>query len=406
MLNQEHYWRSAALLAVLLGWAMPAAAVDSAVGGWATVTYHEGNTGYLLNNMNRNDNAFSGMRINPEVQLFLDGGLVLNAEYLIDAAAPTLSHTFLRLWGEWKEVAGKPWLNFKAGSLPLVFGTYGERANQSSNPVIGVPLLNGYHTSLSSQSVPVNGDSLIHQSGRGQFGVGYTGKPGFKGMVMVYEPCWDMGVEAFGACGVVEYAAAVTAGTPSAAVLFGNETNSEPGFVGRLGLSNLPGVLYGARLGASYGTGAFYSDNVPMAAGLRNEDYDQVVWGYDAEYSAGRFVVRSEGVWNSWQLPANDDPARWLPDEVNSTGLFVEGSAKLRAGVTLGARYDQVNFGDITGPSGKTEKWDADVRRVEGALSWRPARDWELRVAYQDWWYPDLKELNSNMIALQLRVDF
>ena len=138
----------------------------------------------------------------------------------------------------------------------------------------------------------------------------------------------------------------------------------------------------------------------------QHEDYDQAVWGYDAEYSAGRFVVRSEGVWNSWQLPANDDPAHWLPDQVSSTGLFVEGSAKLTAGITLGARYDQINFGKITSPSGETEEWDANVRRVEGALSFRPARDWGIRVAYQDWWYPKYDELGSDMFAFQLRMDF
>jgi len=407
MLNQDRDIRVGALAILLLGWALPAAAVESAVGGWATVSYHEGHTGYLLNNMNRNDNAFSGLRINPEVQVRLDGGLELNAEYLIDAGASTgLSNTFLRLWGEWKEVADHSWLNLKVGSLPLVFGVYGERANQRTNPVIGVPLMNGYHTSLSMQFVPVNGDSLLNRRGRGQFGINYASGSGFKGMVMVYEPCWDLGLEAYGAHGMLEYALAVTEGTPSAAVLFGNETNDEPGFVGRLGLSNLPGMLFGARLGASYATGAFYGNSVSMAPGVRNEDFDQIVWGYDAEYSVGRVIVRSEGVRNIWQLPANDTPARWLPAEVTSNAFFLESAIKLMPGATLGARYDQVDFDEITSPTGRTETWDANVRRVEGALSFRPARQWEIRVAYQDWWYPDDPELDADMAGFQLRMDF
>ena len=36
-------------------------------------------------------------------------------------------------------------------------------------------------------------------------GISYTGKTGFKGMVMVYEPCWDVGLEAYGAHGVVRF---------------------------------------------------------------------------------------------------------------------------------------------------------------------------------------------------------
>ncbi|HEX7878845.1 MAG TPA: hypothetical protein VF720_05515, partial [Candidatus Eisenbacteria bacterium] len=283
-MTDNYQIRSGGLTAVLLLAAVaPAFAVEGSVGGWATVSHHEGKTGYRLNDMNRNDNAFSGLRINPEVQIRLDGGLQLNAEYLIDAGASTgLSNTFLRLWGQWNEVGNQPWLNLKAGSLPLVFGTWGERANSTANPVIGNPLISGYHTSLSMQFVPTNGDSLLNRRGRGQFGINYGTGTGFKGMVMVYEPCWDVGLEAYGARGVLEYAAAVTQGTPSAAVLFGNETNDEPGFVGRLGLSNLPGPLFGARLGMSYATGAFYSDAVVMPnATLRNEDYDQIVWGYD-----------------------------------------------------------------------------------------------------------------------------
>jgi hypothetical protein len=392
---------------LLLAVATPAAAVESSVGGWATVSHHEGKIGYRLNDMNRNDNAFSGLRINPEVQIQLDGGLQLNAEYLIDAGASTgLSNTFLRLWGTWSEVADRKWLNVKAGSLPLVFGTYGERANSTANPVIGVPLISGYHTSLSMQFVPVNGDSLLNRRGRGQFGINYTTGSGFKGMVMVYEPCWDLGLEAYGAHGVLEYAAAITQGTPSAAVLFGNETNDEPGFVGRLGLSNLPGVLFGSRFGISYGTGAFYSDNVAMSPTLRNEDYDQVVWGYDAEYGIGRFVFRSEGVRNTWQLPGNDDPGRWLPDEVETTGLFVEGSWRMIPGVTLGARYDRLDFDEIESPTGRRDTWDANVRRWEGAVAWHPSRDWQVKVSYQDWRYPDDPRLDADMAGFQLRMEF
>lgn len=393
--------------AFLLCTGPPARAVESRIGGWATISHHEGAIGYRLNDMNRNDNAFSGLRINPEVQIEFDGGLELNAEYLIDAGASTgLSNTFLRLWGEWEAIGGKRWLNAKAGSLSLVFGTFGERANQKSNPVIGVPLMNGYHTSLSMQFVPVNGDSLLNRRGRGQFGINYTGGSGFKGMVMVYEPCWDLGIEAYGAHGVLEYAAAVTEGTPSAAVLFGNETNDEPGFVGRLGLANLPGALFGARLGVSYASGAFYGNNVAMAPGLRNEDYDQIVMGYDAEYGIGRIILRSEGAWNTWQLPANDNPAKWLPNEVTSSAWYGETAIKLAPGTTLGARYDQVDFDEITSPTGRTETWDADVRRIEGALAYRPARDWEFRVAYQNWWYPEDPAFDAEMAGFQLRMDF
>jgi hypothetical protein len=375
--------------------------------GWCTLTHHEGETGFRLNDMNRSDNAFSTLRLNLESQLRFEGNLTLNMEYLVDTATREgFTNTFLRPWATWSEVGGRPWLNVHAGSLPLAFGTYGERANTASNPVIGIPLMHGYHTSFSMFSLAPNGDSLLARSGRGQFGINYRTGGGPKGMVMIYEPCWDTGLELFGAAGAFEYAAAVTNGTPSAPVLFGNETNDEPGFVGRLGLSQLPGALFGARLGASFAHGAYYGDGVALGPGLRHEDYDQTVFGWDAEYSVGGVLLRGEGCWNRWEVPGNDDPAAWLPWELESNALYIETRVTVRPGLLLGARYDQVNFDDIVRPAGDRRSWDADVRRAEVALAYRPHRTWEVKAAYQNWWYPDAPDLDADLGAVQVRMDF
>jgi hypothetical protein len=383
------------------------ARAEATVGGWCTLAHHEGETGYRLNDMNRSDNAFSTFRLNLEAQLHFEGNLTLNMEYMIDTATRDgFSNTFLRPWATWTEIGGRSWLNAHVGSLPLVFGTYGERANTAANPVIGVPLMHGYHTSFSMFSLPPNGDSLLARGGRGQFGINYRVGGGPKGMVMIYEPCWDAGLELFGATGAVEYAAAVTNGTPSAPVLFGNETNDEPGFVGRLGLSQLPGALFGARVGASFAHGSFYGDGVALDPGLRHEDYDQTIFGWDAEYSVGRVLLRGEGCWNRWELPERTDPATWLPGELESNALYLETRVTMTPGLLLGARYDQVNFDDIVRPDGSRHSWDADVRRAEVALAYRPHRTWELKAAYQNWWYPDAPRFDADLGAIQLRMDF
>ncbi|HEX7880374.1 MAG TPA: hypothetical protein VF720_13245, partial [Candidatus Eisenbacteria bacterium] len=115
---------------------------------------------------------------------------------------------------------------------------------------------------------------------------------------------------------------------------------------------------------------------------------------------------RSEGVRNTWQLPVNTDPARWLPEQVESTGFFVEGAWRALPIVTLGGRYDRIDFDEIESPTGRRDTWDANVRRWEGAVAWHPSRDWEIKVSYQDWMYPDDEHLDADMAGFQLRMEF
>ena len=131
-----------------------------------------------------------------------------------------------------QDVLREQWLNVQAGKLPLMFGTFAERVNTRSNPVIGTPLISGYHTNLRQSAVPTNGDTLFARRGVGQFGVNYADPKGtgFKGMPMIYESCWSTGVEVFGAAGVLEYSGAVTYGSQSVPTMDGQENNDEPGY--------------------------------------------------------------------------------------------------------------------------------------------------------------------------------
>lgn len=396
---------AAGLLTFLAG--TPAGA-EVLIGGVATVTHAEGERAVILNRMNRNDNTFNTLRLNLMADIDISHNTTLHLEYLFDEAAlSSQALTFLRPWVKMTHLADREWLNVQLGMIPLGFGTWGERAF-SGNPVIGVPLVSGYHTALRFDVLPVNGDSLWARRGRGQFGINYTDPKGsgFKGMPTIYEACWDVGLEVYGARDVFEYSAAVTYGTPSVPMMSGQENNDEPGFQGRLGLSRLPGPLFGARVGASAAVGAFIPETVPAPEGHDIEEYDQVAWGLDAEYGAGPVVVRGEAVWNRWELPANDTPGRWLPPHVDSFSYYIESKVTVAAGIFLGGRFDGMNFDEITSPAGKTQDWDADVTRYEVGAGWRPNRATEVRYVYQGWNYPDDPQFDTGLYALQLKVTF
>jgi len=385
-----------------------AAGATGTVGGFATFTHAEGDRAIVLNRMNRNDNEFSTLRLNLEAQITIAPRVTLNMEYLFDEAAyGTAALTYLNPWVTFTQVLNRPWLNLQVGKLPLAFGTWGERVRSLNNPVIGVPLLSGYHTSLKSDALPLNGDLLLARAGLGQFGFNY-GPSGnfFKGMPVVYEACWDTGVEVFGAAGSLEYAGMLSYGTPGAAIMNGQENNDEPGFTGRLGLSHLPGPLFGARVGVSAATGAYLPRTAPVPAGHRPEEYDQIVFGTDLEYGLGPVVVRSEIIRNRWEMPEDHTPEHWLPAHVDLTAWFVESRVDITPMIFLGGRYDAMKFDKITSPTGDAESWDESLHRIEVGATWRPDRNWAVRYSYQMWRYVEYRRLDADLYALQLRMQF
>ncbi len=397
-------------LILLLGLTAAPFRAEASVSGQATITHAEGERGRQLNKANRDDTPFNTYRLLLNASLPLSEHAQLEIQGLLDEGAfGSATNTFLRPWVSFHEVADRKWLNIQAGKLPLMFGTFAERIHQRSNPVIGVPLILNYHTNLRHNLIPVNGDSLVARRGRGQYGVNYVDPKGggFKGMPILYEACWSTGVEVFGAHGVLEYSGAVTYGNQSNPVGDGQESNDEPGYIGRVGVSRLPGALIGARAGVSASTGAYLPRNQPgLATGHRSEEYDQIVVGTDLEYGVGPLVVRGEAIWNRFETPENTSPERWLPPHLDTFGWYAEAQWTLSPLFSVGGRWDTIDFHGITSPSEVTADWDADVNRFELGAGWRPARAWEIRYAYQGWRYPDDPDFDADNYAFQLTARF
>jgi hypothetical protein len=100
--------------------------------------------------------------------------------------------------------------------------------------------------------------------------------------------------------------------------------------------------------------------------------------GFDAEYSRDHWLVRSEGVWNRWQLPT-------IPHPLTAAALFVEGSYKIFPGIFVAARGDRLAFNTVTGTVG-TRTWDAPVKRLEMGAGFYARRNVLLKGTYQHNW--------------------
>jgi hypothetical protein len=135
----------------------------------------------------------------------------------------------------------------------------------------------------------------------------------------------------------------------------------------------------GLLLGVSAARGAYLARGVldiVRATTPGSRSTPQTVWGADAEYSRGYWLVRAEGVWSSWGLPALPDPL--LGRALQARGLMIEGRYKIRPGFYAAARGDRLDFSDVRGLP-----WDAPVWRVEGGVGVSVRRNLVLKGVYQ-----------------------
>ena len=270
-----------------------------------------------------------------------------------------------------------PWLDrdlhVQAGKIPNPIGTYPPRTYSDKNPLMGMPLMYQYHTSLRGDFPVPDIDRLLSEAGRGQFGVDYiAGDGGWRGMPIVYDFCWDVGIVALGSVRPLEFAVGVTNGTPSSSQP-GRDNNGDKSIMGRVGIAPVPSL----RLGVSASTGAYMPDDAEnlLPVGASAERYDQTLFMVDAEWTWDRYELRGEGFHNTWETAFAGD--------LEVTGYYVEGKVGFAAGAWVAARYDQLLFDDVTPLAGPERPWDDDVTRFEGGLGYRFDRHVIGKVVYQ-----------------------
>jgi hypothetical protein len=237
-----------------------------------------------------------------------------------------------------------PWLDrdlhLQAGKIPNPIGTYPPRTYSDKNPVMGMPLMYQYHSSFRGDIPVPSVDALLSEAGRGQDGVDYAGVPGdggWRGMPVIYDFCWDVGLVALGSVRPLEFAVGVTNGTPSSSQP-GRDNNGDKSIMGRLGIAPVPSL----RLGVSASTGSYVPDDLEatLPVGASAERYDQTLFMADAEWTWDRYELRGEAIFNTWETPFAGD--------LEVTGYYVEGKVAFAAGAWVAARYDQLLFDEVT----------------------------------------------------------
>jgi len=340
---------------------------DAHLRGLLDVAGAPSNTAVQLNTMNANTSNFDAYGL----RLFAEGKPADQLELFTQVYASDVAG----LWvvGAYGLFTPKPEkdLHLEAGKIPWPIGTWGPRTYSDKNPLVGVPLMYQYHTSLPFDGVAANADQVLSQAGQGQFSVSYGGFS-FKGMPIVYDRCWDVGLVGLGSFRPVEFSVGVTNGTPSAAQA-GRDNNKGKSFMGRVGVIPLTGLRLG--ISASIGPYLSTSTEASLPAGAKADDFDQKLVMADFEYLFGHAELHAEGVANTWETPNVGN--------LTVHGYYVEGKYTFPVGLFLAARWDQLLFSDLQGSTSPPRPWDDDVSRFEGGAGFRVLRPLTAKVVYQ-----------------------
>jgi hypothetical protein len=360
------------------------------LGGEVSGTLAPEDKGYF----NYSDYAVSTLRL-FRVDLVAEARLASFASILADVRSDNLDSP--RMYALYLRV--RPWasreIDLQAGLVPPVFGAFPRRRYAYDNPLPSLPLVYQYLTDLRADAVPSRAEELVAQRGRGwllSYPVGdpYAGP----GLPVVSGERWDAGIQARIGTPTWSLAAAVTQGTPSHPLV--EDDNDGKQVSARVGWTPSPAVS----VGASAATGEFLGHEVDEALPASARDtYRQEAVGIDLEWSAGYWIVRAEGVWSRWRLPALE--ATLIEDPLPALGGYVEARYKLQAGLFLAGRVERLGFTEIATAAGRLT-WDAPVTRVEAGAGWSPRRRVLLKASWQHNWRDGGRVRETDLVAGQV----
>jgi hypothetical protein len=302
-----------------------------------------------------------------------------------DVDVPAL---FLR----WRPWAGRS-IAVQAGRVPPLIGSFPRRAYGRANVVIGWPLAYQYLVSLRPDALPAAVNDLLRMRGRGwqpSYPIGsQTLRPGVS---LISASRWDTGVQISGQVRGLTLAGAITEGPPARPSV--RDRTPGLGWSGRASFTLPAGVT----LGASGGTGNWIDREVLEQASLEGSAASQSVVGVEAEAGRGRWLLRTEWFHAAFTLPIGAASLH-LGTRVG----YVEGRYRFSPRWQVGTRVERLRFTPVQGTtSGGPTPWDADVDRVEAALSYRVMTSMEIKAGWQYNWRDGGRVRERGYPAIQL----
>lgn len=284
-----------------------------------------------------------------------------------------------------------PYLNLNLGLIPTPVGLFGHRTYADKNPLVGTPLIYNYHMDLNVYKPQYSNSQLLSQRGEGYDLGSYYGNT-TRGIPIIYDACWNTGINLFGSFKFLDYSVAALSGALAYPLVQIEDRN--PNLTAQV----VANPVMGVRAGVFGSWGPYFSKSAEQyfPAGKNVDDYNQILGGALAEITIGHLESYHEAVLNAFEHP--------YLGYLKNNGFYSEVKYKFLPSWYGAVRYDQMNFNKIedeTNP-GSRHSWDFNVKRVEAAIGYYLDRKVLLKLDAQINRFPDQKSLNDEIYALQM----
>jgi len=280
-------------------------------------------------------------------------------------------------------------LHIQVGKFVSPFGGYNQRHDTVADPFIRPPLFHEYRTMICPGIAPTFNDGFIRWKKNPAF-FRPTGAP------IIWGVPYQAGIMVLGNFGRIGFRAAAMNSAPSSdPVQWDLDLNQDwhYSWVAHLDYRFSPEFKLG--ISFNYGPYSLESIKTMLPYGSNINDYPQILWGLDAVYTRGKFIIHLELLEDTWKVPN-------LIDDPRDFSYYLEMKYKFLPGLFIAIRYNGIHFNKLAFSNGEKEQWDFDVQRWQGAMGYRFSRRLEARVEYQVNYTEGPVDPKDNLLILQL----
>jgi len=371
---------SIALMSFLISFSTAAAQVQ--VSGLLDIVFCNAEEPDIVNLTFKNHSNFHTIR----TRLFFDAPLSENSDLFVQLLTDQSSIVPYGAYLRVERLLEKN-LNLNIGYIPATIGTYATRTYSDKNPLIGTPLLYNHHSNIvPGRDEPVrNVEEFLEERGERY----NTGLP------LIYDACWNTGLELYGSIKKFDYSFGILAGAVSLTSV--EQKKDVPQFTMRLAYNFSPGlVLGGSAFFGPYLSDQQFDDILPP--GRSFTDYINAGAGYDLYFAHRMLEIYSETFYALWEYP-------YLPDLKVVAG-YLEAKYKFAPGWYGAARFDFFEPSEIDNGDGGKEKWDYPLKRYEFGIGYKPSRNVTVKLVTQLNRFDINDYFDSNLYALQISTGF
>jgi hypothetical protein len=264
-------------------------------------------------------------RLGAFVQLYTSGN---HGEVILAGAYARYDHT--------------PSIHIEAGLIPTPVGEWAKRTYADKNPLVSVPAMYQFKTSLDDwQDMQHDVSDILEDRGLNEYAP------------LVYDFCWNTGVHGYASVGSFDFGVALlngSLGSTARAVVY-----DRPDVAAHLSWVPSPYLTLGVwGADGAYLPKSFQAD-LPPGKGLL--DYQQKTVGGLIHASAGHCELYAEGLLNRFEHP--------YLGNLDNAGGYADIKYEFATRWWAAARVDMLAFARLSDPEAHNERWDFPLKRYE-----------------------------------------